>query len=80
MTAGGLIGTLRAMLTLRSVLLGALLYVTFTSRQPPWYVPVQVAACLLLAYVLLCAGRIIRGRAAARLHRAPGRIHATRRR
>ena len=72
---GGLIALLRAMFTVRPLLLAGVLYVVFAAPEPPWYVPVQLLACVLLAYVLLCGGRDLRARAARRLGRSPGVIH-----
>ena len=77
---GDLIALLRAMFTVRPLLLASVLYIVFASPEPPWYVPVQLLACVLLAYVLLCAGRDLRARGARRLGRSPGVIHRTGRR
>lgn len=73
---GDLIVLFRAMFTARPLLLASLLYVVFASPEPPWYVPVQLLACVLQAYLLLCVGRDLRCRAARRLGRSPGAITA----
>ena len=74
---GDLIALLRAMFTVRLLPLAGVLYMVFASPEPPWHVPVQLFACVLLAHVLLCAGRDLRARAARRLGRSPGVIHRT---
>ncbi len=61
---GDLIAVLRTSFTVRPLLLAGVLYVVFASPEPPWDLPVQLFACALLAYVLLCAGRNLRVRAA----------------
>ena len=74
---GDLITLFRGMFTARPLLLAGVLYLVFASPEPPWYVPVQLLACVLQAYLLLCAGRDLRCRAARRLGRSPGAIHRT---
>lgn len=75
---GDLIALVRAVFTARPLLLAGVLYLVFASPEPSWYVPVQLFACVLQAYLLLCAGRDLRGRAARRLgRRSPGAIHGT---
>jgi hypothetical protein len=71
-----LIALVRAMFTARPLLVAGVLYLVFASPEPSWYVPVQLIACVLQAYLLLCAGRDLRGRMAHRLgRRRPGAIY-----
>jgi hypothetical protein len=59
--------------TVRPLLLAGVLYVVFETLEPPWYVPVQLFACVLFAYVLLCVGRDLRpsARPEPRCHQPP---------